>query len=65
MGPGSAAAAAVRDDSVGSGDGSTMQGTLSLTPAQHGTDGFFVALFQRAASAVIPEPERSEGVRNP
>jgi 16S rRNA (cytosine967-C5)-methyltransferase len=38
---------------------------LRLTPAQHGTDGFFVALFQRAASAVIPEPERSEGVRNP
>ena len=40
---------------------------LRLTPAMHGTDGFFVALFDRRAnnSNVIPEPEHSEGVRNP
>jgi 16S rRNA (cytosine967-C5)-methyltransferase len=40
---------------------------LRLTPAAHGTDGFFVALFERRAndSNVIPEPEHSEGVRNP
>jgi 16S rRNA (cytosine967-C5)-methyltransferase len=31
---------------------------LRLTPAQHGTDGFFVALFERAPSVVIPgQPE--------
>jgi 16S rRNA (cytosine967-C5)-methyltransferase len=40
---------------------------LRLTPAAHGTDGFFVALFERRAnnSKVITEPEHSEGVRNP
>jgi 16S rRNA (cytosine967-C5)-methyltransferase len=27
---------------------------LRLTPAQHGTDGFFVALFERNATTVIP-----------
>ncbi|HVH82181.1 MAG TPA: hypothetical protein VM782_22475, partial [Stellaceae bacterium] len=32
---------------------------LRLTPAQHGTDGFFVALFERKTTAVIPG--RSEG----
>ncbi|HET6161158.1 MAG TPA: RsmB/NOP family class I SAM-dependent RNA methyltransferase [Dongiaceae bacterium] len=44
MGPGSRRlTAAIRDDSVGSGNGAT----LSLTPAQHGTDGFFAALLER------------------
>jgi 16S rRNA (cytosine967-C5)-methyltransferase len=38
---------------------------LRLTPARHGTDGFFVALFERRPSAVIPGPERSEGTQNP
>src|SRR5580700_2324434 len=38
---------------------------LRLTPARHGTDGFFVAQFERAPAPVIPEPERGEGVRNP
>ena len=31
---------------------------LRLTPAQHGTDGFFVAIFERAPNVVIPgQPE--------
>jgi hypothetical protein len=48
MGPGSAPLARFgRDDSEGSGDvGATLQ-TLSLTPAQHGTDGFFAAVLER------------------
>jgi len=33
-------------------------GFLRLTPAQHGTDGFFVAVFERKATTVIPgQPE--------
>ncbi|HJT11035.1 MAG TPA: RsmB/NOP family class I SAM-dependent RNA methyltransferase [Dongiaceae bacterium] len=48
MGPGSRRlAAAVRDDNGGSGDGDAMQAMLSLTPAQHGTDGFFAAVLER------------------
>ena len=47
MGPGSRRFAAVRDDSIGSGGGGTMESTLSLTPAQHGTDGFFTAVLER------------------
>ena len=51
MGPGSAPLARLgRDDSKGSGDGgdtgASLQ-TLSLTPAQHGTDGFFAAVLER------------------
>jgi 16S rRNA (cytosine967-C5)-methyltransferase len=49
-------------------DGPAGEDYLRLTPAAHGTDGFFVALFDRKPTeptAVIPEPERSEGVRNP
>ena len=38
---------------------------LRLTPARHGTDGFFVAIFERQPTAVIPGSERSEGARNP
>jgi 16S rRNA (cytosine967-C5)-methyltransferase len=47
MGPGSRRSAAVRDDSGGNGDGDVTQGALSLTPAQHGTDGFFAAVLER------------------
>jgi 16S rRNA (cytosine967-C5)-methyltransferase len=32
---------------------------LFLTPARHGTDGFFVALFERKAAEFVPEPECS------
>jgi 16S rRNA C967 or C1407 C5-methylase (RsmB/RsmF family) len=47
MGPGSAPLSRLgRDDSIGSG-GSVMAQTLSLTPAQHGTDGFFAAVLER------------------
>ena len=38
---------------------------LRLTPARHGTDGFFVALFERKPPAVIPGAERSAATRNP
>ena len=42
---------------------------LRLTPARHGTDGFFLAIFERALSAGIPEPDPGpdpgEGVRDP
>jgi 16S rRNA (cytosine967-C5)-methyltransferase len=38
---------------------------LRLTPARHGTDGFFVAIFERKPIRVVPGPERSEGARNP
>lgn len=31
--------------------GGAMQGTLSLTPAQHGTDGFFAAVLERVKVA--------------
>jgi 16S rRNA (cytosine967-C5)-methyltransferase len=34
---------------------------LRLTPARHGTDGFFVAMFQRTPTAVIPGPEPQRG----
>jgi 16S rRNA (cytosine967-C5)-methyltransferase len=37
---------------------------LRLTPARHGTDGFFVAQFERQSSDVVPGPERSEETRN-
>jgi 16S rRNA (cytosine967-C5)-methyltransferase len=47
MGPGSRRSAAVRDDSEGSGDDRATAQTLSLTPAQHGTDGFFAAVLER------------------
>jgi 16S rRNA (cytosine967-C5)-methyltransferase len=48
MGPGSAPLPRLgRDDSFGSGGGGAMDGTLSLTPAQHGTDGFFVGILER------------------
>jgi 16S rRNA C967 or C1407 C5-methylase (RsmB/RsmF family) len=48
MGPGSAPLSRLgRDDSIGSGGGSVMAQTLSLTPAQHGTDGFFAAVLER------------------
>jgi 16S rRNA (cytosine967-C5)-methyltransferase len=48
MGPGSRRlAAAVRDDSERS-----VGMTLSLTPAQHGTDGFFAAILERVK---VPE----------
>ena len=39
--------AAVRDDSNGSGGSVATEGMLSLTPAQHGTDGFFAAVLER------------------
>jgi 16S rRNA C967 or C1407 C5-methylase (RsmB/RsmF family) len=39
--------AAVRDDSIGSGGSVAIGDTLSLTPAQHGTDGFFAAVLER------------------
>jgi 16S rRNA C967 or C1407 C5-methylase (RsmB/RsmF family) len=48
MGPGShRLTAAVRDDSIGSGGSVAIGDTLSLTPAQHGTDGFFAAVLER------------------
>jgi 16S rRNA (cytosine967-C5)-methyltransferase len=34
---------------------------LRLTPARHGTDGFFVAMFERTPTAVIPGPELQQG----
>src|SRR4029077_16388431 len=39
---------------------------LRLTPARHGTDGFFVAQFERAAAAptVSVDPERTDGTQN-
>jgi 16S rRNA (cytosine967-C5)-methyltransferase len=43
MGPGSRRSAAVRDDS----ERNSEDATLSLTPAQHGTDGFFAAVLER------------------
>jgi 16S rRNA (cytosine967-C5)-methyltransferase len=48
MGPGSAPPSRLgRDDSRGSGDDGAAGQTLSLTPAQHGTDGFFLAVLER------------------
>jgi 16S rRNA (cytosine967-C5)-methyltransferase len=49
MGPGSAPLSRLgRDDSKWSGDDDgAMAQTLSLTPAQHGTDGFFAAVLER------------------
>ena len=48
MGPGSAPHSRLgRADSGGSGGSVAMEGTLSLTPAQHGTDGFFAAVLER------------------
>jgi len=41
---------------------------LRLTPARHGTDGFFVAIFERKpkpSAEVIPGPSQGEGTRNP
>ena len=44
MGPGSAPLSRLgRDDSKNDGE----VATLSLTPAQHGTDGFFAAVLER------------------
>ena len=52
MGPGSAPLSRLgRDDSIGSGGSVAMEGTLSLTPAQHGTDGFFAAVLERVKVA--------------
>jgi len=52
MGPGSRRLpAAVRDDSEGSGEDRADGRTLSLTPAQHGTDGFFAAVLERVKVA--------------
>ena len=34
--------------------------TLRLTPARHGTDGFFVAVLERQAAAPAAEPSRSD-----
>jgi 16S rRNA (cytosine967-C5)-methyltransferase len=52
MGPGSRRlTAAVRDDSNGSGGNVATEGMLSLTPAQHGTDGFFAAVLERVKVA--------------
>jgi 16S rRNA methyltransferase RsmF-like protein len=40
----------------------TTSDTLRLTPTQHGTDGFFVALFERAPSPhPDPPPRAGEG----
>ena len=36
--------------------------TLQLTPAQHGTDGFFVAVMERRAPAAAAEEEAAEAV---
>jgi 16S rRNA (cytosine967-C5)-methyltransferase len=48
MGPGSAPLSRLgRDDSIGSGSDVAAEGMLSLTPAQHGTDGFFAAVLER------------------
>jgi 16S rRNA (cytosine967-C5)-methyltransferase len=47
------------------GDSPAGTDYLRLTPARHGTDGFFVAIFERVPTTVIPEPERAEGVQNP
>ncbi len=35
---------------------------LFLTPARHGTDGFFVAIFERRASTIIREAKRSKEI---
>jgi hypothetical protein len=37
---------------------------LRLTPAKHGTDGFFVAICERRASAAeVDEPPRHQGTK--
>jgi 16S rRNA (cytosine967-C5)-methyltransferase len=53
-------AARVWDEAIG-GISPADGAYLFLTPARHGTDGFFVALFERKAAEVAPGAECSEG----